>query len=82
MMTYYVKIFDRDNYASHREAEADNACRMYTEIAVQDEYRFSGGFGLDILLAMLMALDMVGQGRRLGAVLVDRNNDVVDTYNC
>jgi hypothetical protein len=77
-MNYKFYIFDRDNYASVNAAKADGALHQLDGFVIQDDYGFDGGMACDILECMQAAMRMIGQPDRLAAVLIDKNENVID----
>jgi hypothetical protein len=78
-MSRHIEIYDTENYSSYEVAKSHGAVYSFDDIEIEDQHGFHGGMGLDIINAMQLALKMVGQSKRLGAVLIE-SNPVVDRY--
>jgi len=76
-----IHIFDKAKYQSYEDAKSENAIYNYDASHCDDqmESSFNGGLLYDTMAAMSMALAMVEQADRLGAVLLV-NGLVVDTW--
>jgi hypothetical protein len=76
-----IHIFDKAKYQSYEDAKSENAIYNYDASHCDDqlESSFGGGLLYDTMHAMSLALAMVGQADRLGAVLVV-DGLVVDTW--
>ena len=76
-----IYIFDKAKYKTYQEARSENAIYNYDASHCDDqlESNFGGGLLYDTMHAMSLALAMVGQVDRLGAVLLV-NGLVVDTW--
>jgi len=76
-----IHIFDKAKYESYEDAKSENAIYNYDASHCDDqlESSFGGGLLYDTMHAMSLALAMVGQADRLGAVLVV-NGSIVDRW--
>jgi hypothetical protein len=76
-MSRHIKIYDAENYSSYELAKLDGAVYSLIDVEIEDTYGLSGGLAADLILAMQLALKMVGQRNRLGAVLA-LNDPVIE----
>jgi hypothetical protein len=76
-MSRHIKIYDAENYSSYEDADRNAAVYSLDDVEIEDTYGLSGGLAADLILAMQLALKMVGQRNRLGAVLI-QNNPVIE----
>jgi hypothetical protein len=76
-MSRHIKIYDSENYSSYEDADRNAAVYSLDDVEIEDTYGLSGGLAADLILAMQLALKMVGQRNRLGAVLI-QNNPVIE----
>jgi len=78
-----IHIFDKAKYQTYEDAKSENAIYNYDASHCDDQWdsqsSFGGGLLYDTMHAMSMALAMVEQADRLGAVLVV-DGLVVDTW--
>lgn len=79
-MSCHIEIYDAENYLSYEAAKRAGAVYSLDRIEISDQYGFAGGTGADLVQAMRLALHMIGQSRRLGAVLVS-NNPIIERLN-
>ena len=79
--TIKIHIYDTKTHKTYDEAKSENAIYNYDASHCDDnlEGGFGGGLLYDTIHAMSLALAMIGQSDRLGAVLLV-NGKVVDTY--
>lgn len=76
-MSRHIKIYDAENYSSYEDADRNAAVYSLDDVEIEDTYGLSGGLAADLILAMQLALKMVGQRNRLGAVLA-LNDPVIE----
>jgi hypothetical protein len=78
-----IHIFDKAKYKTYEEARSENAIYNYDASHCDDQWdsqsSFDGGLLYDTMAAMSMALEMIEQADRLGAVLVV-DGSIVDRW--
>jgi len=76
-----IHIFDKAKHQTYEDAKSADAIHSYNASHCDDqmESSFNGGLLYDTMDAMAMALAMVGQADRLGAVLVV-NGSIIDRW--
>ena len=79
--TIKIHIYDTKKHKTYNDAKSENAIYNYDASHCDDNLAggFGGGLIYETMHAMSLVLGMVGQGDRLGAVLLV-NGKVVDTY--
>ena len=76
-MSRHIEIYAANNYSSYEAAKREGAVYVLDDVEIYDQYGFKGGVAADLISAMRVALDMVGDSTRIGAVLIE-NDPIIE----